>query len=575
MTVDFKKAAYRASIRLWERARDCYGGSDKVKAAGTKYLPPLDSHLRQTGAFNPSMAIFNAKYQAYVERSLFYNATARTVDGLAGFVFQKDPTIEVSTDAMEEQLVDITMTGVDAMTFALRTFQEMLLIGRYGVLVDVLAGQDGKMVPPEDQRPYWAGYLAEDIISWSVKRIGGDPQVLTRVVLREEYEEESEKDEFEFETGIEYLVLELNDAETNPVYTQTRWRKPKNTEGSVAGMGEKWEKVSDVTPERHGQPLDRIPFQFIGVSSLTPDVQKGPLVDLVDMNISHYRTMADLEHGRHFTALPTPWTSGARGQDSNEPLSIGSGVAWDLEKGGSAGMLEFSGAGLGALVTAEQDKRKMMAILGARLLEEQPSAGAETATAIMMRHASEGATLRSLVATVSEALTRVLRLHEWWLPGQPAAIPGDLDCTFQLNREFFAVKMNPQELQTQLQLLQAEAISYETFYHNITVGGWTRAGVTSEDEKKQISIEAPMEPPQPAGGPPALGDQPGAGGPGVGTGDVVAYDEGPYKIIKRDEKFLVIKADTGTQVGKTKHGTLEEAKRYLAALQMHSKEKKK
>jgi len=568
MAVTFRKQAYQRNLKLWERARDCYGGSDKVKAATTKYLLPLDSHLRQTGTFNPSAALFNAKYQAYVERALFYNATARTVDGLAGFVFQKDPTVEVSTEAMEEQLLDITLTGVNASVFAFRVFQELLLTGRYGVLVDVLAGQDGKTVPPEDQRPYWAGYRAEDIISWSVKRVGGDPQVLTRVVLREEYEEESEKDTFEFEMGEEYLVLELLDHENKPVYTQNRWRKSKSE-------GDKWVQVETVVPERHGHVLTRIPFQFVNVSSLTPDVQKGPLVDLVDLNISHYRTMADLEHGRHFTALPTPWTSGARGQDSGEPLTIGSGVAWDLEKGGSAGMLEFSGAGLGALVTAEQDKRKMMAILGARLLEEQPSVGAETATAIMMRHASEGATLRSLVATVSEALTRVLRLHEWWLPGQPAELPEDLECSFQLNREFFAVKMNPQELQTQLQLLQAEAISYETFYHNITVGGWTRAGVTSEDEKKQISIEAPAEPSPPAGGPPALGDQPGAGGPGVGMGDVVAYDEGPYKIIKRDEKFLVIKADTGTQVGKTKHGTLEEAKRYLAALQMHSKEKKK
>jgi hypothetical protein len=684
-----------------------------VKSKGRIYLPPLDSHKQLSVISNIGKT--PSKYDEYVMRALFYNAMGRTVEGLAGFVFQKPPTCEVPEE-FKEHFKDVTNTGIDLATFALETTQEILTTGRCGILVDMIDSEDApapkpekpkdegvgqpdemkdgkaksedfgakKPAPtapakeeeneeeekpafgkkseekpeeseekPEDDdeekpdyemsdggtateepyRPYWVSYRAEDIISWKTERRGTDPNVLVRVVLREFVEEQDQKDEFVTRQIEQYRELSLE----SDAYAQKIWRRKKDVEAGPGGApdwmpsgpsmigptsapisvgvssianvspapfvggGDEWQVFKTENPVKHGKPLPAIPFVFLSPTSTAVKVAKPPLLDLADVNISHYRTMADLEHGRHFTALPTPWVSGARATDPNEPLAIGSGVAWDLEKGGTAGMLEFTGAGLGALVTAEIEKRKMMAVLGARLLETE-AAVAETATAILLRHSSEGATLRTLTETLAEGLTRVAQWHIWWVSA--GTTPDDVEASITLNKEFFAIKMTSQEVQAQLQLLQAEAISYETFYYNITTGGWTRPGVTAEEEKEQIMIEGgggdapligpdglPIEPALGPDGMPLLGPDGKPLPPGVGpplppdaegavvgpdgkpfppgtedengvAGDKVVIDQAPFKVVQRAGKFVVLQG--GKVVGT--HPNIEMAKAQFTAL---------
>jgi hypothetical protein len=554
MPVNTPHKSYKANIKKWTRARDCFEGSDAVKDRGADYLPLLDTH--NTGD--------DQGYEAYKTRALFYNATGRTVEGLAGFIFQKDPEWDIPKK-FEDHLKDVTMDGVDATTFALRLAREILLTGRVGLLLD-MQKEGGE----ESPRPYWIIYDAEDIISWRVERREGDPAVVTRIVLRETDEDPDPNDEFEFEEVEQYRVLELN---KQGVYQQTVWRKESKS-------ADKWSRHGDVViPERRGEPLSFIPFVFGSPTSLEATIEKGPLYDMIEVNLSHYRTMADLEHGRHFTALPTPWFSGAR--PSDETLTLGSGVAWELDQGGSAGMLEFTGAGLSALVTAEQDKRKMMAVLGARMLEEQPSTQ-ETATAFMGRHTGEGASLRTIGGVIERMLNRVLRWHVWWLSTE--AKPEDVKASVELNREFFMLRLNPQEVQAQLGLLQAEAISYMTFYHNLSAGGWTRADTNAEEEREQIQKEGggtrPDEVDNELGGKVRDEDmglevkagEEEAAGPGMQAGDVVVKDEGPWKIIKRGGKFWVIRADTGKVMHKKGYASKAKAEIYLKALRTHTKD---
>lgn len=458
MAVDAQHSEYKVNQNRWQKCRDTFQGSDAVKAAKTQYLPQLDSHNEKP-----------LGYATYITRALFYNAVGRTVEGLAGFVFQSEPTIKVPEN-IKKDLDDITFTGIKTSMFALGALQELLITGRFGVLVDMLGG-DPVETGGEKLRPYWVGYRAEDIVSWRTARFGGDPSVLVRVVLRETFEEEDPEDSFGVVESEQYRVLSIESG----VYTQHLFVQKKDSS--------QWVLKSENIPERLGKPFNRIPFKFIGPTSLSSQVAKPPLLDMVEVNLSHYRTMADLEWGRHFTALPTPWVANSRKQEGGK-LYLGSGKAWDLDKGGTAGMLEFTGKGLEALVTAEQDKRKMMAVLGARLLEEIPAV-AETMGAVYLRHSGEGATLRMMVNTLEQGLMEVLQIHAWWMSTEKK--PEDIKVTFELNKEFFAVKLPAPELQTQLQLLQAEAISYATFYHNITIGGWTRPGIDSK--KEQVTIE--------------------------------------------------------------------------------------
>jgi len=457
MPVDTPSHEYEAYIDIWQRCRHCYEGSDSVKKAGTDYLPPLDSHKANA-----------LGYEAYKLRALFYNATGRTVDGLAGSIFQKPPRWEVSKTA-EEYLRDITLSGVTAEMFALRSTRNVLSLGRWGILVD-MAKEEKERGPA---RPYVVGYRAEDIYSWRTRSVGGDQQTHL-VVLREQEQIEDPEDEFVPEREIRFRVLRLDKGR----YAQEVWRKPRGKKD--------YERVESVMPKRRGVPLTFIPFVFMSATTVEPTIEKPPLLDLVDVNLSHYRTMADLEHGRHYTALPTPWVSGAiQGDEENEQLSIGSGVAWMLDTGGQAGMLEFSGAGLGSLLDADQEKRKMMATLGARLLEDV--GGAETATAVSMRHSGEHATLRTIAAVLEQGLSKVVQWIDWWMGTE--ATPEKVKSQIVLNKEFFAIKASPGEVQAALAALQAEKISYPTFYNILAEGGWTREGVDYKKELSDIDID--------------------------------------------------------------------------------------
>ena len=468
-----KHKLYEELEDRWARCRHVTGGSDVVKAQGVKYLPLLDSHKRDIG-----------KYEAYKLRALFYNATGRTVAGLSGGIFQKAPAVTIEgpvVEQMQEHMKDVTLTDEPLDMFALKVTREHLITGRYGILVD-MANED-QTTP----RPYWVGYAAEDIINWRYKKLGGD-QELVLVVLREVEESIDEKDEFAAKPRIQYRVLRLSD---DGVYTQQIYIEDTatNQEGTVE---KKFIAGEVITPKRRGVALDFIPF------ALPWTLPIPPLLDLVEVNLSHYRGSADLKHGLHMTALPTPWVSGRTAANQNTPLQIGSGTAWDLDKEGSAGMLEFTGKGLGAIRTDLLDMQSMMATLGARLLQEPPRY-AETALSVSMRHASDYATLRTIAQVVEQQISWAIKIHQWWLSTEKQVL--NIKSGIELNKVFHDQSITADELRAMLLALQSNSISYKTFYARLSNTGWMREGVTAEEEMEEIQ-DQPTE----LGIPPALTD---------------------------------------------------------------------
>lgn len=529
MPVNTPSKEYQAASLKWERCRDAYEGGDAIKAKSTRYLPPLDSHARNGTFIDGGLA----KYAAYKERALWYNATARTVDGLAGGIFQKAPKI-TAPDLVKQQLADVTLTSQSAELFALQAAKDDLTVGRSGILVDW-------STMPSEPRPYWASYCAEDIPSFRAVTVDGD-EILTRVVLCEMASEDDPKDPFVQTQTKQYRVLEL----TVPLdtgltaYSQTVWRKGAQDK-------DEWIAAPTVFPMRRGEFLSFIPFVFLAPTSITPWIAKPPLLDLVDVNISHYRTMADLEHGRHRVAVPTPWVSGFDAKSG--PLLLGEALL--LEKDGNAGMLEFTGQGLGALERADQQKRHMMAVLGARLLEEQGTKSnvSETAAAVGMRHAGEQATLKTMAQALETGLTLALQWHTWWVGTEET--PADTGALFELNKDFSTLRMPPEELRALVEALQARAISPETFLHNLEEGGLMRPGVTVDEELKDIEAADGADP--------------------TATDEAVLVGN-PYTILKRKGKYVVVKAESGAMVPGGEHPSLRRAKKHHAALEANVKE---
>jgi len=496
MPVNEGRPDYVAKLAAWRRGRDCYEGSDAVKARGEVYLPKLGWHRADT--LNGQKA-----YDDYKLRALFYNAVARTVDGLAGGVFQKPLKVDGVDERTKGDLEDVTLTGTTLEAFALEAMKDVLKTGRYFVLVDMSERQ---------QRPYWIAYQAEAVVNWRTAIMGGD-EILTMVVLSEKVEEADPEDPFTPKMIDQFRVLQLKPAaEGSFVYTQTVWREVAVGEGK-----KEWREYSEqpgkdpvMVPSRRGTALPFIPGTFIGPTGTSSAIEKPPLDDLVEVNLSHYRGSADLKHGLHWAALPTPYVSGRSG-DANAPLTVGSMKAWELTENGKAGYLEVEGPGFDAMRTDQQDMQKMMATLGARLLEDQPTTQ-ETLGAVGMRHAGEHASLRTIAGAVEQAMTFALQVHAWWHGTVP--MPKDTKARVELNKEFFQIKASPEVVKQALLNHQAGRISYSSFVHTLQTGEWLPPGATPESEQQAIAREGDLftEPPPPE-------PDPGGGDDGAGAGE--------------------------------------------------------
>ncbi len=453
MPVSLQHELYLARTRQWERCRHAYDGGDCVKDHGEAYLPKLPVQS-------------DDEYESYKQRAMWYGATGRTVNGLAGAVTRRDPKFTVPS-VMKDHLDDVTLSGVPATIFVKQVITELLTVGRYGILVDMAADAPASATAA---RPYWTGYRTEQIINWRTSMVNG-VVTLTMVVLAECAESINLNDEFEVKKVDRYRVLTLQDG----VY-RVRLFTPRSDKSDQYD-------VAETIPTFRGKPLTEIPFCFIGVCGLDAAPEKPPLLDLVDVNFSHYCSSADLEHGRHYTALPTPWVAGFT-VDPGTSLRIGSAIAWVAsDPQAKAGMLEFTGQGLGALEKALESKEGLMAILGARMLEVE-KAGVEATDTLLLRSAGERSTLQSMAIILGLGLTRVLRWHAMWM-----AIKETSTINAELNSDFTNTPMGSSELTSLVQTWQAGGMSYETFYYNLQRGELTRPGITADDERTLIETQ--------------------------------------------------------------------------------------
>lgn len=463
MPIFSQSKAYNAAMPKWTRCRDVISGQDAVKAKKTEYLPRLEGHSSHE----------DPAYMAYLMRAEFYNATGRTVQGMSGAVFRRPPQVDKVDADVEAHLKDVTRNGHSLEQFATTAFNEDLSVGRVGILVDMPPATEG--AKPADIRPYWVVYRAEQIISTYCRVIAGK-RVLARVVLKEEHEVPDPKDPYVMICDTRYRELVLA---PNGQYVQHVWTK-------VGQTGE-FAIESSVTPLRLGRALDFIPFVFINTTGNEPEIEEPALLDLVDVNLSHYRSSADYEHGAHFTALPTPWVVGAPPQTT---LKIGAGTAWVLDSTpySKADMLEYTGQGLGAIEKLVDRKEKRMAVLGARLLEQQATMP-DTATATRLRQTGDESILKRLANAVGAGLTRALQFHVWWVGSAELSSPDVLDAIVSLNTDFIETHLAGPELTALVGAFQSSAISFETLFHNLQKGELIPPGRTLEEEKDAIEGE--------------------------------------------------------------------------------------
>jgi len=405
-------ASYAVTAPQWLRIRDVLKGSDAVKLAGTEYLPQLSGQD-------------DDEYKAYKKRAVFFNITSRILSTNSGVIVRRTPSIEYN-DRLAYYFEDDRIDKVTFHELFRYSVREVISTGRVGILVDVM-----------NDKPAIHKFPTESILNWEMNLDGSIKQILLMST-------ETTLDPITFEEVSVKVFYRLH--LVNEVYSITKYDDTGTPKGTTQ-------------PSVHGRTLKYIPFTCITTFGLDLEPVKSPILEIVDLNLSHYLSSADLEHGRHFVGCPQPYITGGT---SEVKLRVGSEVAWVVpNEKAKVGYLEFLGAGLSSLTDALKEKQSQISQFSAQLMDTS-TRGSEAEGTVRMRYSSDAANLSDIALSVESGLGEVYNtIADWLNVDNP---------TIVLNKDFISTKMSYQELNALTKSLVDKAITPEIFMYNLERG---------------------------------------------------------------------------------------------------------
>lgn len=476
MAVDTVLAALSDRLPDYEKIRDVLKGSRTIKMKRETYLPspdPLD--VSNAGKL---------RYDAYLQRAAFYPATSRTLRGLVGMVFDKDPAVE-APDLLAPVLADASGSGSSLDQQAMATLSDVVGLGRAGLLADyprTLGPTTVADAKAGNIRPTINFYRAEQIINWRTETIGARV-MLSLIVLKETYVKAD--DGFTQETATRYRVLRL----VNGRYEMALWTLDDTVNPPPV-----------VPTDGKGVPLPEIPFCFVGALDNEPGIDDPPLLDLVEVNLHHFMNSADYEESVFLVGQPTPVFAGLTSQWVKEvfreetedghgnkavvnKVRLGSRAAVPLPEGGSAMLLQAAPNTMA--FEAMGHKEAQMIALGAKLIENTGTV--QTATEASLDSVLDNSVLATAARNVSKAYRQALRFA--WLFMTGAWVEDTEIIDYELSTDFAGKLMTAQDRAAIVKAWQDKAISYTEMRW-----GLKRAGTAYlDDEDAKAEIEADIE----------------------------------------------------------------------------------
>lgn len=369
----------------------------------------------------------NEEYEAYRNRGVYFNVTKKTTEAAVGLILRKPYVTDVEDVMISEELTLTESIGM--------TLRDVILEGRCGMLCDY---------SNEKGEAYLTQYSRKHITNW---RKDG-----TLVVLHEDIYVPDPQDPYKLVETEQYRELFLDEEG----YYGVRIWQPQGTGGNTT-----YRVVDEFAPTIKGERLTYIPFVFVNPFDTTMTSYDPVMINIAQINISHFRSTVDLEHGVHFTALPQPWVAGDFAEDQGTTVAVGSDYIWQLEEGSSTGYLEFTGGGLKSIVERLESKEQQMSYLGGQLLEAKK--GIEAADTVRLRGAAQSATLVNVVNAVESAYQQILTIYNQWMGNEQEA-------EFTMSRDFSASILTPLEMKALMDLYMMNGISQETFLENLFAG---------------------------------------------------------------------------------------------------------
>lgn len=450
MAVDTPSALYNENLPKWRKCRDFVAGAEAVKKASCDYVP------RPSG-------LDDAEFDAYIARGSFFNATQRTVDSLVGLVMAKPPEVEMGGSlAQFSEYFD--GAGSTAEDFARDAVLDVLVTGGGCGVVDRPSRPDGILTRQQEVaaglRPYAAWYPLESVLEYRYGTIAGKRE-LVFLKLAETWEDLTDEWTSEFKPQIRVYDM-LDGGARVRVFRQD---------------GSGWSTISDsILIKANGQVFPYVPAIMFGPVKNEPE--KPPILDLVEVNRGHWQNSVDLEHGLHFTGLPTAYVAG-HSFDEGADVKLGSKTLFAFDDpNAKLAFASFGSEGLAGLEKALERKEAQMAALGARML--MPDGGAaESGEALAIRRGGENSALGKVADSVSRCMELLIETMGEW-EGLNEAV------SFRLNTNYLPNTITAQELTAAIAAVDRSLMSQQQFFDMLKAGGIVRDDMTFEEHQEQI-----------------------------------------------------------------------------------------
>lgn len=401
------------------RLRNAIDGEESIKSG--------DYLIRPTALEGQK---YDSEFEMYVSRADFLPVVSRTLFGLLGRAFNKEP--EFHED------LDVDVKGRSVERFLRETFQEVLSVGYTGLLADV-----------ENERSVLLCYRAEDILDWHFE----DGQ-LAYLKLGE--------NRTVMEGGIrsEIEAMRVWDFDESGHAFSVLWEK----------IGKEWVPGDPTYPTSPAGRIDFIPFEFVGDPK-----QKPPLLDLTNLALQYMDASAQFHWALYKVASPTPVISWGKDVSLDEArefmelgdaeggLKIGAGHAVQL-KDATMTYLEVAGSGLVHLANRLETLRTHMIAAGARALSDQvaPNMAAETAR---IANSGEAAYLSEMVGAFEADINQAL--------AKSAALSGGEVFTITMSKDFFNESISAADILQLVGAWQGGGIPQEVVFEALRRGEWT------------------------------------------------------------------------------------------------------
>ncbi len=431
MPVNTKHPDVTTWLPVWEQNREAYLGDRIIRFGANQetYLPRITEDQSDKA------------YATFKNRTYFFEATSRTIDGMVGIALWK-PVIYNLPEQMEG-LIDNNKIK----TMLLSEYQA----ARFGLLLD--------RTSEENSAVKCLIYSAENIINYRQFPNGE----FEFVVLKELEEAGSADDKYKNSDTVVYRELRINEEGNYEQVMHTADEKGN------------WLESDPVIPTKDGEPLKSIPFNIYNTRKASTAIEPPPIAGIVRSNIAYYQIYAEIRHKYHWSAIIQPTVYGLSA-DEAKTLKLGGKHVWGFKNKDAHGeFLETAGNCFGALDNGLKNELERMSSLGSRLLEPQKKAG-EAAETVRLRQTAEVATTSTLVGTVEGACHWAIETAADWY-----GITVDPAETLKMSRDFITSTMEPDMIDKLVNAWLVGALDDANLFLNWKDGEVIKNDITQEE----------------------------------------------------------------------------------------------